>query len=175
MFLGKQDYNSSVYSITGSLELYVGSLHHYTDYMIWIQACREKIEGNNRPECSTPAKVTHKTLKKGKALSRRSMQSIRCVILLSDDADIITSGISVFHKNQTSVTLTWDPPAFPNGNILYYLIEYKRLDIENVRTYKSFYFNDRFFLLLFKICSPTINASITMNSRRRNIYTHCTA
>ncbi|KRT86246.1 Fibronectin domain-containing protein [Oryctes borbonicus] len=112
---GKHSYNISIFIINSTLELFVNKLHHYTDYTVSIQACREKIPGNTRPECSEPFNKTGKTSKK-------------------DDADLITSGISIYHENQTAITLTWEPPAAPNGNILYYLIEYKRLGIENPYT-----------------------------------------
>ncbi|GJQ69970.1 InR [Trypoxylus dichotomus] len=115
IFDKQRNYNISVFIVNNSLELFVNKLQHYTDYTVSIQACREKIPGNTRPECSEPFNKTGKTSKK-------------------DDADIITSGISIYHENQTAITLTWQPPSSPNGNILYYLIEYKRLDIENPYT-----------------------------------------
>lgn len=38
--------------------------------------------------------------------------------------------------NSSSMTVTWDPPASPNGDITHYIIEWQRepeTDIENAR------------------------------------------
>lgn len=48
--------------------------------------------------------------------------------------------VSIPSANLTSgmVKLMWDEPEDPNGIILTYQIEYRRVDIENVSTYELF-------------------------------------
>lgn len=61
----KHSYNTTVFIVKNSLELFVSKLHHFTEYEVSIQACREKTKGNNRPECSVAFNKLWKTSKKG--------------------------------------------------------------------------------------------------------------
>lgn len=53
------------------------------------------------------------------------------IFFILADADNVTN-VHVANQSLDMVTLAWDEPIEPNGLILTYQIEYKRMDIENV-------------------------------------------
>lgn len=93
-------------------------LRHFAAYNIEVQACRAQEMNDTYKKCST-----------------KSMRTFRTMSL--DSADNIppnTFKMSISGENNslTMVTLQWDEPPQPNGLIITYQIEYKRVDIQNV-------------------------------------------
>lgn len=95
------------------------NLRHFAAYNIEVQACREQVENvtKNR-NCSTKSMKTYRTL---------AMESADNIPL--DSFKVKPSGEN---NSLTIVTLFWDEPPQPNGLIVTYQIEYKRVDIKNV-------------------------------------------
>ncbi|XP_017772615.1 PREDICTED: insulin-like receptor [Nicrophorus vespilloides] len=99
------------YKVYGKTELRIDNLKHFTAYEITIEACQNKDDPTDMSYCSQKALTTARTESKA-------------------GADKITE-VRVANKSMSMVTIVWDEPLDPNGHILTYQIEYKRLDIEN--------------------------------------------
>ncbi|XP_014476872.1 PREDICTED: insulin-like peptide receptor isoform X2 [Dinoponera quadriceps] len=95
------------------------NLRHFAAYDIEVQACRERVNGTNIKNCSTKSMKTYRTL---------AMES-------ADNIPPNTFKLSVSNENNsiTVVMLFWDEPVQPNGLIVTYQIEYKRIDIKNIK------------------------------------------
>ncbi|XP_017878213.1 insulin-like receptor [Ceratina calcarata] len=94
-------------------------LRHFSAYNIEIQACRA-------PEVNDPHKLC----------SAKSMRTYRTLPMASaDDIPPNSFELSISGENNslTTVTLKWDEPPKPNGLIITYQIEYKRIDIQNYK------------------------------------------
>lgn len=95
-------------------------LDHFTEYTIEVKACQEPIPSSTKKPCSVTA-----------------MTSVRTLPLAGAD-DIDESTISYLFDNSTIhsklklVHIRWSEPARPNGFILSYQIEYKRVTSEPV-------------------------------------------
>jgi len=95
------------------------NLRHFAAYNIEVQACRERVGNESKKKtCSTKSMKTYRTL---------AMES-------ADNIPPNTFKLSISGENNslTMVTLYWDEPSQPNGLIVTYQIEYKRVDIKNV-------------------------------------------
>lgn len=101
------------YTVQGKTSLTVRNLHHYTDYIIKVKACHD-----DKPHsaCSSHAITTVRTLKHETA----------------DNIDTATIQIRTENASSGIVYLKWDEPKTPNGLIVTYHIEYKKLDNKNV-------------------------------------------
>ncbi|XP_018333468.1 insulin-like receptor [Agrilus planipennis] len=109
-----QDY--FFFNVTGKTDIYITNVRHYANYYIFISACREKESEENYEtyllrNCSEDAIASARTEKK-------------------PGADNITN-LRVTNNSLGMVSLTWDEPAYPNGVILTYIVEYKRVDNKN--------------------------------------------
>lgn len=113
-----------------NLSVVMKNLRHFAAYNIEVQACRERVENEDilkRNNCSTKSMKTYRTL---------AMES-------ADNIPPNTFKLSISGGNNslTMVTLYWDEPPQPNGLIVTYQIEYKRVDIKNVSNISfSFYY-----------------------------------
>lgn len=96
------------------------NLRHFAAYNIEVQACRERVENEDKSKknnCSTKSMKTYRTL---------AMES-------ADSIPPNTFKLSISGNNSlTIITLYWEEPPQPNGLIVTYQIEYKRVDIKNV-------------------------------------------
>lgn len=95
------------------------NLRHFAAYNIEVQACRERASNETKKKnCSTKSMKTYRTL---------AMES-------ADNIPPNTFKLTVSRENNSYsiVTLYWDEPPQPNGLIVTYQIEYKRIDIKNV-------------------------------------------
>lgn len=94
------------------------NLRHFAAYDIEVQACRKQVNVTDVRNCSTKSMKTYRTL---------AMES-------ADDIPPNTFRLSISGENNSLivVTLYWDEPPQPNGLIVTYQIEYKRIDIKNV-------------------------------------------
>lgn len=104
-----------------NLSVVVKNLRHFAAYNIEVQACRERAENEDeskRNNCSTKSMKTYRTL---------AMES-------ADNIPPNTFKLTISGGNNslTMVTLYWDEPPQPNGLIVTYQIEYKKVDIKNV-------------------------------------------
>ncbi|XP_043280650.1 insulin-like receptor [Venturia canescens] len=95
------------------------NLRHFAEYYIEIIACREKVFNETQNYCSTKAVKAYRTLP-------------------IESADNIPPSSFKLEKiggnnSYTFVKLQWDEPPQPNGLIITYQIEYKRLDIQNIQ------------------------------------------
>ncbi|XP_043252983.1 insulin-like receptor isoform X2 [Colletes gigas] len=103
-----------------NLSYVIKNVRHFAVYYIEVQACRAQEMNDNYTKCST-----------------KSMRTIRTFAL--DSADNIppnTFEMSTSRENNsltTMVTLQWEEPPQPNGLIVTYQIEYKRVDIQNYK------------------------------------------
>ncbi|XP_076760117.1 insulin-like receptor-like [Xylocopa sonorina] len=95
------------------------NLRHFAAYNIEVEACRAQEMNDTYGKCSTKSMKTHRTLLKNGA----------------DDIPPNTFKMSISGENNslTMVTLQWDEPPQPNGPIITYEIEYKRVDIQNYK------------------------------------------
>ncbi|KAK7866791.1 hypothetical protein R5R35_004211 [Gryllus longicercus] len=106
-------------------------LQHFADYTITVEACRELLEEevkqNVTSNCSSKSFVSARTF-------------------ASKTADLINSSSVVIETvNQTvgSIKLRWEEPLKPNGEIVTFFIEYRRLEREKtggnavVKRYKT--------------------------------------
>ncbi|XP_050497330.1 insulin-like receptor [Diabrotica virgifera virgifera] len=91
---------------TKNTNYYLKNLHHYTMYDVHVWACRDD-------ECSVAAMRSFRTKEKV-------------------GADVI-SNLTLVHKTQDSVTISWHQPKDPNGNIYAYIIESKKIDLDNAK------------------------------------------
>ncbi|XP_063980749.1 insulin-like receptor isoform X1 [Diachasmimorpha longicaudata] len=92
------------------------NLRNFAAYNIEIQACRQQV-ANETDLCSTKTMRTYRTLQ-------------------LEGADNIPAGSFKYeliggNNSQQMVKLEWDEPKQPNGIIVTYHIEYKRIDIQN--------------------------------------------
>nr|BBI47313.1 insulin-like peptide receptor 1 [Gnatocerus cornutus] len=114
------------FKVEGRTDKYVGNLQHFAAYQISVRACREKSsskEDKTEP-CSNTSLNTYKTLKK-------------------HDADDIKQ-VQVTNQSLDMVSITWEVPKDPNGIILCYTIEYKKLDNENAKANEEYVSHTRF-------------------------------
>lgn len=98
-------------------EFIITALSHYSSYSISIRACRK--EDNRTDEhimmdnlCSDNTQVVAKTLK-------------------NDNADIIQDfEVTILPSNTSEhlVKISWIPPTNPNGKVLNYVVQQKRID-----------------------------------------------
>ncbi|XP_071446667.1 insulin-like peptide receptor isoform X2 [Hetaerina americana] len=100
----------------------VRELRNFAEYTIAVQACREMTELEKRNAsgvkyCSAKSIVTARTLKLDTA----------------DDVDSKSLIIDIFNETAGTVKLKWKEPEKPNGIIVTYQIEYRRVDIENYK------------------------------------------
>lgn len=94
------------------------NLRHFSAYNIEVQACRAPEKNDTQKKCSTKSMRTYRTLP-------------------LENADNIPSNtfrmnMSGENNSLTMVTLQWEEPSHPNGLIITYQIEYKRVDVPNV-------------------------------------------
>ena len=101
-----------------NLSFVMRNLRHFAAYNIELQACRAPEPVDPNKKCSTKSMKTYRTL---------SLES-------ADNIPPNTFKMSMSGENNslTMVTLQWEEPAQPNGLIITYQIEYKRVDIQNV-------------------------------------------
>ncbi|XP_012136523.2 insulin-like receptor-like isoform X2 [Megachile rotundata] len=98
-----------------NLSFVMKNLRHFAAYIIEVQACRAQEMNDTYKKCSTKSMRTYRTL---------PMKS-------ADNIPPNTFKMSISGENNslTMVTLQWDEPPQPNGLIITYQIEYKRVDI----------------------------------------------
>ncbi|XP_071643096.1 insulin-like receptor-like [Temnothorax longispinosus] len=104
-----------------NLTFVMRNLRHFAAYNIEVQACRERIENDindKNKNCSTKSMKTYRTL---------AMESADNIP--PDTFKLKYSG----ENNSLTITLSWDEPPQPNGLIVTYQIEYKRVDIKNIK------------------------------------------
>lgn len=99
------------------------NLPHFSSYTIEIQVCRERVKGEEKLD-TLKSNCSGRAMKTGKTLPMENADSIP-----PNTFRLTTSGEN---NSLTVVTLYWDEPPKPNGLILTYHIEYKRIDIKNV-------------------------------------------
>lgn len=109
------EYQTFITTINDSTttSFFLGDLHHFTNFKVQLKVCREKVEHPNdiAEECSTEITETYATLKK-------------------ESNDLITE-FNIFpigSNGSTSIKVTWEAPKDPNGLILSYTIEYRKVD-----------------------------------------------
>ncbi|XP_066590355.1 insulin-like receptor isoform X2 [Prorops nasuta] len=102
-----------------NLTFVMKSLRHFAVYNIEVQACREQVENDTKNNCSTKSMRTYRTLPLENA----------------DDIPVNSLKLSVIGGNNSlaTVKLRWNEPPQPNGLIVTYQIEYKRVDIQNIK------------------------------------------
>jgi hypothetical protein len=89
-------------------------LKHFSSYQIYVHACREKSETNENIEenpCGPETHITVSTLKK-------------------EENDLIPY-FDVKVNETDQIKMSWKAPENPNGQILTYTIQYKRIDQEH--------------------------------------------
>lgn len=113
---GTDIWESFSFPVYGKTDFFIDKLHHFTSYVINVQACRKK-EGENDVEsrCSSTSMQTQRTLKKR-------------------GADRITK-VHITNQSLDAVTVAWEPPQDPNGVIFTISLEYKALDNDNAKVY----------------------------------------
>ena len=94
------------------------NLRHFAEYYIEVVACREKAINDSLNDCSPKAVKAYRTL---------PIESADNIPPNSFKLKMLGGNTSYTH-----VKLNWDEPPQPNGLIVTYQIEYKRVDIENV-------------------------------------------
>lgn len=101
-----------------NLSYVMRNLRHFAAYNIEVQACRAQEMNDTFSKCSTKSMRTYRTLP----------------MKTADNIPPNTFKMSISGENNslTMVTLQWDEPPQPNGLIITYQIEYKRVDIQNV-------------------------------------------
>nr|XP_043068213.1 insulin-like receptor [Drosophila bipectinata] len=112
VFVGKVPANQTSFTFQ--------KLHHFTQYEIYVYACRKETTEKNDSEalCSHANEIYWKTKKK-------------------DDADTVTDlRVELGNANNTrpAVKLFWKPPADPNGQIISYDLEYTLVGETQVQT-----------------------------------------
>ncbi|KAL0128719.1 hypothetical protein PUN28_003826 [Cardiocondyla obscurior] len=104
-----------------NLTFVMRNLRHFAAYNIEVQACRERVGNDTKSKnCSTKSMKTYRTL---------FMES-------ADNIPTDTFKLKISGKNSSHtiiITLSWDEPLQPNGLIVTYQIEYKRVDIKNIK------------------------------------------
>ncbi|XP_011494410.1 PREDICTED: insulin-like peptide receptor [Ceratosolen solmsi marchali] len=112
------------------LNFVMRNLRHFGKYNIMVMACRDKFANPQENECSSE--------------SMKSLQTLRM-----DHADDIMPGTFGLHKltsndSSTTIKLQWQEPPQPNGVIVAYQIEYKRVDVLNHKTIVACTTRDKF-------------------------------
>ncbi|CAD1479730.1 unnamed protein product, partial [Heterotrigona itama] len=102
-----------------NLSFVMKNLRHFAAYNIEVQACRAQEMNDTYKKCSTKSMRTYRTLPLDSADN-----------IPPNTFKIIISGEN---NSLTMVTLQWDEPSQPNGLIITYQIEYKRVDIQNYK------------------------------------------
>lgn len=111
-----------------NLTLVMRNLRHFTAYNIEIQACRERVGNESRKKnCSTKSIKTYRTFAKESA-DNIPLNTFR-----------IVTGDGNNNSTLSAIKLFWDEPPQPNGLIVAYQIEYKRVDIKNVSNIYFYY------------------------------------
>lgn len=110
-----------------NLTFVMRSLRHFAAYNIEVQACREPVVNDTKSDnCSTKSMKTYRTL---------PMESADNI-----PPDTFKLKYSGENNSLTIITLSWEEPPQPNGLIVTYQIEYKRVDIKNVsKIFFNFY------------------------------------
>lgn len=101
-----------------NLTFVMRNLRHFAEYYIEIVACREYLINDTYNNCSTKAVKAYRTL---------PIESADNIPPNSFKLETIGG-----NNSYTLVKLRWDEPPQPNGLIVTYQIEYKRVDIQNV-------------------------------------------
>lgn len=132
-----------------NLSFVMKNLRHFAYYNIEVQACREVVKNDTNDTCSTKSMKTYRTLPLDSA----------------DNIPVNTFRLSISGENNslTTVTLYWAEPPQPNGLIVTYQIEYKRVDIQNV----SVFFNNFFRHMYVRVSSyvqSSIDQSLSLSS-----------
>uniref|UniRef100_A0A1B6KAQ3 Tyrosine-protein kinase receptor n=1 Tax=Graphocephala atropunctata TaxID=36148 RepID=A0A1B6KAQ3_9HEMI len=106
--------------VWGKNTLSVHMLRHFAHYTISVTACRELI-----PEEPQTSKTT---------CSAQSIISARTLPLnTADTVPYLNVEVMDVSNHSGDVLLKWDEPQSPNGLIVTYQIEYRRIDIENYK------------------------------------------
>ncbi|XP_024944809.1 insulin-like receptor isoform X2 [Cephus cinctus] len=102
-----------------NLSFVMRNLRHFAAYNIEVQACRERTVNDSLNNCSTKSMRTYRTL---------PLES-------ADNIPANTFKLSTIGGNNSlaMVRLQWEEPVKPNGLIVTYQIEYKRVDIQNIK------------------------------------------
>ncbi|XP_054277589.1 insulin-like peptide receptor isoform X2 [Macrosteles quadrilineatus] len=109
------------YVVGNSHMLVVRNLRHFAHYTISVTACRELTEDE-------------KNSRKNNNCSAQAILSARTQPLSTADNVKQLTVIVLEESNHTGdVLLKWDEPPNPNGLIVTYQIEYRRIDIENYK------------------------------------------
>ncbi|RZC43079.1 insulin-like receptor [Asbolus verrucosus] len=116
---GTNVWASFSFKVYGKTEFFVSNLHHFTNYAIHVQACRAKSNDTND---------------KGNYCSTSSVKQART--LMKEGADDIKQ-VQITNQSLEMVSITWKEPEDPNGVILSYTIEYRKLDNENQNIFQS--------------------------------------
>ncbi|EFN89247.1 Insulin-like receptor [Harpegnathos saltator] len=95
------------------------NLRHFAVYDIEVQACRERVNATSIKNCSTKSMKTYRTL---------AMESADNI-----PANTFRATVSGENNSVAVVTLNWEEPLQPNGLIVTYQIEYKRINIKNIK------------------------------------------
>ncbi|XP_076235899.1 insulin-like receptor-like [Calliopsis andreniformis] len=106
-----------------NLSFAMKNLRHFTAYNIEVQACRAPEMNDAQNKCSS-----------------KSMRMYRTLPLQNADnipPHSFKMNMSGENNSMTLITLQWDEPPHPNGLILTYQIEYKRVDIQNHNPYAA--------------------------------------
>lgn len=59
-------------------------------------------------------------------------------IIVTEGADDVTK-IMIANQSVDMVTVSWEAPAYPNGIIVSYSVEYRKIGLEDVRYIKFMY------------------------------------
>uniref|UniRef100_A0A1B6DYS9 Tyrosine-protein kinase receptor n=1 Tax=Clastoptera arizonana TaxID=38151 RepID=A0A1B6DYS9_9HEMI len=113
-------YESFEHVVWSRNNLVVKNLRHYAIYTISVIACRERIP-QERPDagnCSAKSIVSARTQQLGTA---------------DDVQDLKVQVQTMSNHSLGEVLLKWEEPLAPNGLIVTYQIEYRRVDIENIK------------------------------------------
>lgn len=107
------------YITNGKTEMYINKLKHYTVYDITVQVCRES-EGSldKQPTCSKASSPL---------IEPRTQEKVG-----ANDIHFI----KVHNQSVDMVVITWKEPEDPNGELLNYRMEYKRLDHDHANPHE---------------------------------------
>ncbi|XP_036146603.1 insulin-like receptor [Monomorium pharaonis] len=108
-----------------NLTFVMRNLRHFTAYNIEVQACRELDASELNDTKVIPKNCSMKSMKTYRTLSMTNADNIP-----PNSFTLIKSGEN---NSLATVTLFWDEPVQPNGLVVTYQIEYKRIDIENIK------------------------------------------
>ena len=115
----------------------ISNLNHFTEYTIEVRACQDPNPNLTIEYCSLKAMTSVRTLPLGLSLNKLYSFLIIFNVTLSGGADDIDeSTISVLPENSTEsqmFRIKWDEPIAPNGFIVSYHLEYKKVSTDSVR------------------------------------------